>query len=169
VFQIRGGQLRQITNDHTIGMLAWSADLLALVLARHPDGRRDRRADMGLRADARCLLFTGGLSPVLDDRPHRNVLISRRFYRGVDQLTGLLVDRASVSLLTPTGVRASCMRAKPAPGSHCLPAMRARRSAAIPGTRNARRHVRRHLRARCAQAYWRTIAVTMCPGKSGHK
>jgi hypothetical protein len=50
VFQIRGGQLRQITNDHTIGMLAWSADLLALVRARYLDGRPDRRADMGLRA-----------------------------------------------------------------------------------------------------------------------
>jgi hypothetical protein len=43
VFLIRGGQLRQITNDHTIGVLAWSADLLALVLARHLDGRPDRR------------------------------------------------------------------------------------------------------------------------------
>ena len=48
VFQIRGGQLRQITSDYTIGMLAWSADLLA----RHLDGRPDRRADMGLRPGA---------------------------------------------------------------------------------------------------------------------
>ena len=51
-----------------------------------------------------------------------------------------------------------------------LPAgIRARRSAAIPVPRDARGHVRRRLPARCARPVWRTIAVTMCPGKSGHK
>lgn len=59
-------------NDHPIGVLAWSADLLALVLARHLDGQT---VDMDLRAGGRYLLFTGGLEPVVDDRPHLNVFI----------------------------------------------------------------------------------------------
>jgi hypothetical protein len=49
-------------------VLAWSADLLALVLARHLDGQT---VDMDLRAGGRYLLFTGGLEPVVDDRPSR--------------------------------------------------------------------------------------------------
>jgi PPM family protein phosphatase len=80
-FGLRGGQLRPITKDHTIRNLVIDEDLLAPTLPRHLDGRADRSADMGLpnlRADGRYLLFTGGLSPVVDDRPHRNVLISRR-------------------------------------------------------------------------------------------
>jgi hypothetical protein len=40
VFQIRDGQLREITNDHTIGILVWTADLLALMLTWHLDGRQ---------------------------------------------------------------------------------------------------------------------------------
>jgi hypothetical protein len=35
--------------------------------------------------------------------------------------------------------------------------------------RYARRNVRRRIRARCARTYWRTIPMTTCPGKSGHK
>jgi hypothetical protein len=72
VVQIRDGQLRQITNDHTIGMLVWATDSLALVLARHVAGRPDRRADMALRnlrADGRYLWCTGRLSLVVEDRP----------------------------------------------------------------------------------------------------
>ena len=79
-FRLRDGQLRQITEDHTIGILVCDAGLLALVLARHLDGRPDRSADMGLRdlrADGRYLLCTGGLSPVVEDRPHWNVLTLR--------------------------------------------------------------------------------------------
>ena len=49
-FRLRGGQLRQITEDHTIGNLVADAGLLAPVLARHLDGRPDRSAGMGLRA-----------------------------------------------------------------------------------------------------------------------
>ena len=77
-------------------------------------------------------------------------------------------DRASVSRLTPYPL-CKGLHAGKRPGSHSLLRMRARRSAAIPGT--ARRPAARppRLRARCAGAYWRTIAVTMCPGKSGHK
>ncbi len=63
----------------------------------------------------------------------------------------------------------------PACGANRLPAPDTRRRwapadqprYAVPGY--ARRHRRRRLPARCAGAHWRTIAVTMCPGKSGHK
>ena len=92
---------RQITNDHRIGMLVWAADLLALVLARHLDGRPDRRADMVLRADGRYLQCTGRLSLVVDDRPQRNVLISVP-YPPRRRPAGRPSSRpASVSRLTP--------------------------------------------------------------------
>jgi protein phosphatase len=76
-FRLRDGQLRQITEDHTIGKLVWDADFLAPVLARHLDGRPDRSADLGvrdLRAGDRYLLCSDGLSPVVDDRTLRDVL-----------------------------------------------------------------------------------------------
>ena len=56
------------------------AGLLAPVLARHLGGRPGRPADTGLRdlrAGGRYLLCSGGLSPAVDDRPLRNVLILR--------------------------------------------------------------------------------------------
>ena len=76
-FRLRDGQLRQITEDHTIGKLVWDADFLAPVLARHLDGRPDRSADLGvrdLRAGDRYLLCSDGLSPVVDDRTLRDAL-----------------------------------------------------------------------------------------------
>ena len=79
-FRLCGGQLRPITEDHTIGKPRRDAGLLAPVLARHLDGRPDRPADIGLRelrAGDRYLLWSGGLSPVVDDRPHRYVLTLR--------------------------------------------------------------------------------------------
>jgi hypothetical protein len=114
--------------------LAWSADLLA----RHLDGQPDRRADMGLRD-----LRAGGPLPAVHRRTQpdggRPTASECTYFpgvvtRGVGQVAALTADRASVSLLTPTGVQGSCMRANPAPGSNSLPRMRARRSAAIPGT-----------------------------------
>ena len=78
--RLRSGRLRPITEDHTIGNSCLDVGLLALVLARHLDGRPDRSADMGLRdlrAGDRYLLCPDGLSPVVDDRPHLNVLTLR--------------------------------------------------------------------------------------------
>jgi protein phosphatase len=72
-FQLRGCRLRPVTEDHTLGSLIWSAGLLAPMLERHLDGRLDRSADLSLRDLRTCghyLLRTGGLSPVVDDRPH---------------------------------------------------------------------------------------------------
>ena len=79
-FRLPGGQLRPITEDHTIGKPRRDVGLLAPVLARHLDGRPDRSAGTGLRdlrAGGRYLLCSGGLSPVADDRPLRNVLTLR--------------------------------------------------------------------------------------------
>jgi len=78
-FRLRDGQLRQITEDHTIGNLVWDAGSLAPVLARYLDGRPDRSADLGvrdLRAGDRYLLCSDGLSPVVDDGTLRDVLTS---------------------------------------------------------------------------------------------
>ena len=79
-FQLRGGRLRQITEDHTIGNLVADAGLLAPVLARHLDGRPAVRPiwACGICGPGdRYLLRSGGLSPVADDRPHFYVLTLR--------------------------------------------------------------------------------------------
>ena len=95
-FRLRGGRLRQITEDHTIGKLVWDADFLAPVLARHLDGRPDRSADLGLRdlrAGDRYLLCSDGLSPVVADRAIRDVLTSAADPAGaVRQLVALAED-----------------------------------------------------------------------------
>ena len=77
-FRLRDGQLRQIAEHHS-RHLAWDVGLFASVLARHLDGRLDRSADIGLRdlwIGGRYLLCSDGLSPVVDDRTHRNALTS---------------------------------------------------------------------------------------------
>jgi len=94
---------------------------------------------------------------------------ARRIRRCVGRLAALAGGRASVSRLTPYRYAGPGMRGKPAPGSCCPPRMGARRSAAICGTARRPAARRPRLPARCARTYWRTIAVTICPGKSGHK
>lgn len=78
-FRLRKGQLRQITEDHTIGKLVSDADFLAPVLSRYLDGRPDRSPDLGLRelrAGDRYLLCSDGLSPVMSPDVIREVLTS---------------------------------------------------------------------------------------------
>jgi hypothetical protein len=137
------------------------------------DCRPDRPADIGvrdLRAGGRYLLALGlsqqgRRGPTAQKCTH----FARRIRRRAGQLAALAADRASLSRLTPYHCDGPCMRVSrlPAPAARwlCAPAGQPRYT--VP--REARRHVRRRLRARCAGAYWRTIAVTMCPGKSGHK
>lgn len=95
-FQFRDGQLRQITEDHTIGNLVWDAGSLAPVLARYLDGSPDRSADIGLvglRAGDRYLLCPAGLSPAMDDRTLWDVLTSADGPAGaVRQLAALAKD-----------------------------------------------------------------------------
>ncbi len=95
-FQLRDGQLRQITEDHTIGNLVWDAGSLAPVLARYLDGSPDRSADIGLldlRAGDRYLLCPADPSAALDDRTLRDVLTSAGGPAGaVRQLAALAKD-----------------------------------------------------------------------------
>jgi serine/threonine protein phosphatase PrpC len=92
-FRLREGQLRQITEDHTIGKLVSDADFLAPVLSRYLDGRPDRSADLGLRelrAGDRYLLCSDGLSPVVNAGAIRGVLVSAPTPReAVRQLSAL--------------------------------------------------------------------------------
>lgn len=92
-FRLGDGQLRQLTEDHTIGNLVWDAGFLAPLLARHLDGRPDRSADLSLRdlqAGDRYLLCSDGLSPVVDDRAIRDALTSAAAPAGaVRQLAAL--------------------------------------------------------------------------------
>ena len=71
-FRLRGGQLRQITEDHTIGNLV--ATPACSRGARTAPGRQARPFGRyglrDLRAGDRYLLCSDGLSPVVDDRPH---------------------------------------------------------------------------------------------------
>jgi serine/threonine protein phosphatase PrpC len=80
-FRLRSGRLRQIIEDHTISKPRRQCLLLAPgPLMARLDDRPDRSADMGLRdlwCGSRYLLCAGGLSPVIDDRPHCNVLTLR--------------------------------------------------------------------------------------------
>jgi serine/threonine protein phosphatase PrpC len=103
-FRVQDGQLRQITEDHTIGNLVWDAGLLAPVLARYVDGRPDRSADLGLRdlrAGDRYLLCSDGLSPVVDDGTLRNVLTSAADPAcAVRQLVALAEDAGAPDTVT---------------------------------------------------------------------
>lgn len=103
-FRFRDGQLRQITEDHTIGKLVWDAGFLAPVLARHLDGRPDRSADLGvreLRAADRYLICSDGLSPVVSARAIRDVLASAATpAEAVRQLTALAEEAGGPDNIT---------------------------------------------------------------------
>lgn len=129
VFQIRGGQLRHITNDYTIGMLAWSADLLA----RHLDGRPDRRADMGPAGRGPLPAVHRRPQPGCG-RPRRNVLVSPPFPPRCRQPVALTTDRRACPCRLRPVRKGPAGAPSRLPGSHSLPRMRARKSAAIPGT-----------------------------------
>ena len=80
--------------------------------------------------------------------------------RGTAQtsLGSMATARASVSRLTPYRCARSGMRGKLAPGSRYPPKMRARRSAAISGYRETPAGTSGPPPARCAGAYWPTMA-----------
>ena len=108
-FRLRGGRLRQITEDHTMGRLVSDADFLAPVLSRYLDGRPERSPDLSLRElrpGDRYLLCSDGLSPVLSTEAVQGVLVSaaapseavRQFVAlaegagGPDNVTVIVVD-----------------------------------------------------------------------------
>jgi protein phosphatase len=76
-FRLRGGQFRQMTEDHVLGNLVSNAGAMAPVLVRYLDGRPDRSPDLGLREllpGDRYLLCTDGLSPVVAAEAIRGAL-----------------------------------------------------------------------------------------------
>jgi PPM family protein phosphatase len=93
-FLLRGGRLRQITEDHTIGhLVADATDALTPVLARYLDGRPDRSPDLvlrELRPGDRYLLCSDGLSPEVADDTIRDILATAADgAEAVRQLVGL--------------------------------------------------------------------------------
>ena len=78
-FRFRGGELRQITEDHVMGNLVSNAGDLAPVMTRYLDGRPDRSPDLSyreLRPGDRYLLCSDGLSPVVTAAAIGEVLAS---------------------------------------------------------------------------------------------
>lgn len=78
-FRLREGQLRQITEDHSMSNLVSNAGQLAEFITRFLDGRADRSPDLILRdlkAGDRYLLCSDGLSPVVGDAEVHEVLAS---------------------------------------------------------------------------------------------
>ena len=79
-YRLRGGQLRQITEDHSLGNLVSGAsaiDSLAPVMSRFLDGRDDRSPDLDTREALpgdRYLLCSDGLTSVVADSVIRDVL-----------------------------------------------------------------------------------------------
>ena len=162
---------RQITEDHAIGDFV--VDAASSRRSSHGTWTAGQAFGLyrlaGSAGHGRYLQCSGGLSPVVDDRPLWNVLTLRAASADPSASGPSRRGRASVSRSTPYRCARPGMRGKPAPA----PADRRGRAPAdqrdmrVP--RDAWRHARPRLPARCARADWRTIAVTMCPGKSGHK
>jgi PPM family protein phosphatase len=81
-YRLRGGQLRQLTEDHALSNLVAAArtiPALAPVMSRHLDGRAERSPDLGLyeaKPGDRYLLCTDGLTGVIPDPAIRGALAS---------------------------------------------------------------------------------------------
>jgi serine/threonine protein phosphatase PrpC len=95
-YRLRGGQLRQLTEDHALRNLVAAtrtSPALAPVMSRYLDGRADRSPDLGLRDAApgdRYLLCSDGLTSVVPDQAIRDVLESGDgLTRIIERLTGL--------------------------------------------------------------------------------
>ncbi|HEY1005321.1 MAG TPA: protein phosphatase 2C domain-containing protein [Streptosporangiaceae bacterium] len=92
-FRLRGGHLRQITEDHVLGKLISGADALAPVLSRYLDGNLGRSPDLGLRElhpGDRYLLCSDGLSPIVSTAAVKDVLMAAADPQdAVHQLVGL--------------------------------------------------------------------------------
>jgi PPM family protein phosphatase len=94
-YRLRGGQLRQITEDHALSNLVAAArtSALAPVMTRYLDGQVHRSPDIALGQAApgdRYLLCTDGLTSVVPDEAIRHVMDSGApLTRIIERLTGL--------------------------------------------------------------------------------
>lgn len=114
-YLLRGGQLRQLTEDHALHNLVAGADaspVLAPIMSRYLDGRPDRSPDLGLRTALprdRYLLCTDGLSSVVPGSAMLDALQSgdepvqivehlvelANGLGGPDNITAILIDVAA--------------------------------------------------------------------------
>jgi protein phosphatase len=106
-YQLRGGRLRQLTEDHALHNLvagAGTSPVLAPIMSRFLDGRPDRSPDLGLREafpGDRYLLCSDGLSAVVPDETMRGVLESvDDLTRIIERLTGLANSAGSPDNIT---------------------------------------------------------------------
>jgi hypothetical protein len=159
-FRLRDGQLRRIA---TSSPLACSP-----MLAPHADGRPGPFGRCGL-ADRRPVPAVCRRTRTAHGRP--NALFCTNFARHIRRRVGQLgvLAGAGASGSPVDLVPMSKARHAGQTGSRLPPRIRARRSGRCAGTAIRPAARRPPLRARCAGAYWRTIAVTMCPGQSGRK
>ncbi len=96
-YLLRGGRLRQLTEDHALRNLVagtGTSPVLAPIMSRFLDGRPDRSPDLGLREALpgdRYLLCSDGLSAVVPDETMLDVLESGDddLARIIERLTGL--------------------------------------------------------------------------------
>ena len=95
-YLLRGGQLRQLTEDHALRNLVAgtrTSPLLAPIMSRYLDGRPERSPDLALREARpgdRYLICSDGLSSVVPDDAVRGVLESGDdLPRIIEQLTAL--------------------------------------------------------------------------------
>jgi PPM family protein phosphatase len=120
-YLLRGGRLRQITEDHVMGKLVSEAAQLAPVLTRYLDGRLDRSPDLALRAlhrGDRYLLCSDGLTNAVNRAAIREVLAevedagtaAQRLISlanesgGPDNITVAILDVANPDELVPARV-----------------------------------------------------------------
>ena len=90
-YRLRDGQLRQLTEDHSLGnLVAKVPSALAPIVSRYLDGRPDRSPDLAIREAIpgdRYLLCSDGLTSVVPDSDIRKALMSDEpLERIVDQL-----------------------------------------------------------------------------------
>jgi protein phosphatase len=111
-YRLRGGQLRQLTEDHALrNLVAGASPALAPVMSRYLDGRPDRSPDLMIREAKpgdRYLLCSDGLSSVVPDESMHDALTSTHdselavahlidlanSFGGPDNITVILIDVA---------------------------------------------------------------------------
>ena len=95
-YRLRDGQLRQITDDHSLrNLVAGTPASLAPIISRYLDGRADRSPDLMIRQAApgdQYLLCSDGLTSVVPDDQIRDTLVSAS---SSDQAVGQLIDLAN--------------------------------------------------------------------------